>query len=148
MARHPKSYSERSAASQRRIDRQIQRLGGDRQRMLRQLRGGKWKPFARNPANRLPPDLPSHPERYAPEPGFPGLQSLDDMRSGALDAMIQFREWLFETDAPHALKFNLSGVTERIGHMTRDQLVWTAAASPEDVRAAATRKGINPWHYH
>jgi len=132
MARHPKSYSERSAASQRRIDRQIQRLGGDRQRMLRQLRGGKWKPFA----------------RYAPEPGFPGLQSLDDMRSGALDAMIQFREWLFETDAPHALKFNLSGVTERIGHMTRDQLVWTAAASPEDVRAAATRKGINPWHYH
>lgn len=49
-----KGYSQRSPGSQHRIDRQIQREGLNRQRALKELRGGKWTPFSRNKDKRTP----------------------------------------------------------------------------------------------
>lgn len=159
MARKPKPYSQRSPGQRARIDRYIRRLGGDRERMLRQLRRGEWHPFARKAESRLPNDLPSNPERYQGSESYTGRE-VEDLRESALKAMDRFYDALEDNSigeadeykkAPEdaAREFNRDAVIERIGEMNREQLQWTANASPEKIRAAARLPYVrNPWYYH
>lgn len=127
--RHGKSYKDRSAKSQLKIDRRISIYYGDsksdRERALRDLRNGTWHPSARKKTNQVPQRITRQALNY---PEFLPSGVGEDLRDAAfrnMDAQLGYHVNKYGEIGD----YNAFTVAEGIGEANIDALVRLASAS-------------------